>query len=285
MDFDFSDEQKMFQEQVRRALDTACPPREVRRILESEVPFSDDAWDALVAIGATAAAIPEAYGGLGLGYYELCLAALEAGRALAPTPLGSSIFLAAEMLLLAGSEAQKRRWLPKLAAGDVIGTLVDGRHARDIRLDGARLCGRFSPVIDATRAAFAIIALPASTGQPLVFVELDQSGAAAAPVASVDPTRDIAELRLDDVVIEPLGESRTAIEADALLLRVQQRAAILSAFRDYFEIYPDQVARDSLIETLSNGTDAIFVVFKTPEEGIGIPVSLNGFKDGFAQLP
>ena len=45
------------------------------------------------------------------------------------------------------------------------------------------------------------------------------------------------------------------------------------------------VLDDSLIETLSNGTDAIFVVFKTPEEGIGIPVSLNGFKDGYAQLP
>lgn len=45
------------------------------------------------------------------------------------------------------------------------------------------------------------------------------------------------------------------------------------------------VLDDSLVETLSNGTDAIFVVFKTPEEGIGIPVSLNGFKDGFDQLP
>lgn len=45
------------------------------------------------------------------------------------------------------------------------------------------------------------------------------------------------------------------------------------------------VLDDSLIEKLSAGSDAIFVVFKTPEEGIGIPVSLNGFKDGFAQLP
>lgn len=42
---------------------------------------------------------------------------------------------------------------------------------------------------------------------------------------------------------------------------------------------------DDLIETLSNGTSAIFVVFKTPEEGIGIPVSLNGFKEGFEALP
>ena len=45
------------------------------------------------------------------------------------------------------------------------------------------------------------------------------------------------------------------------------------------------VLDDALIETLTSGTSAIFVVFKTPEEGIGIPVSLNGLKDGFAQLP
>lgn len=45
------------------------------------------------------------------------------------------------------------------------------------------------------------------------------------------------------------------------------------------------VLDDELIGKLGAGTSAIFVVFKTPEEGIGIPVSLNGFKDGFAQLP
>ena len=47
-----------------------------------------------------------------------------------------------------------------------------------------------------------------------------------------------------------------------------------------------EVAMDAaLIDTLSKGTSAIFVVFKTPEEGIGIPVSLKGFADGFAKLP
>mgnify|MGYP000332746479 CR=1 FL=1 len=45
------------------------------------------------------------------------------------------------------------------------------------------------------------------------------------------------------------------------------------------------VLDDALVETLTSGTSAIFVVFKTPEEGIGIPVSLNGLQDGFAQLP
>ncbi|GAB5426790.1 MAG: invasion associated locus B family protein [Devosia indica] len=42
---------------------------------------------------------------------------------------------------------------------------------------------------------------------------------------------------------------------------------------------------DDIISVLSEGTTAIFVVFKTPEEGVGIPVSLDGFSEGFAALP
>jgi invasion protein IalB len=42
---------------------------------------------------------------------------------------------------------------------------------------------------------------------------------------------------------------------------------------------------DEIIKVLSEGTSAIFVVFKTPEEGVGIPVSLDGFAEGFAALP
>ena len=45
------------------------------------------------------------------------------------------------------------------------------------------------------------------------------------------------------------------------------------------------VLDDKLIGQLSEGTSAIFVVFRTPEEGVGIPVSLNGFADGFTKLP
>ncbi len=45
------------------------------------------------------------------------------------------------------------------------------------------------------------------------------------------------------------------------------------------------VLDDALLKTLSDGSNAIFVVFKTPEEGVGIPVSLNGFGEGFSQLP
>jgi invasion protein IalB len=45
------------------------------------------------------------------------------------------------------------------------------------------------------------------------------------------------------------------------------------------------VLDDTLVDKLQTGKNAIFVVFRTPEEGVGIPVSLNGFADGFAKLP
>jgi invasion protein IalB len=45
------------------------------------------------------------------------------------------------------------------------------------------------------------------------------------------------------------------------------------------------VMDDELIEKLSEGTTGYFIVFKTPEEGIGIPVSLVGFDEGFEALP
>jgi invasion protein IalB len=45
------------------------------------------------------------------------------------------------------------------------------------------------------------------------------------------------------------------------------------------------VMDDKLLNQLETGTTATFIIFQTPEEGIGIPLALNGFKDGFAKLP
>lgn len=226
MDFDFSAEQKMFKEQVRRALEAACPLTEVRRVLEGEDPYSAEAWAAVRALGVTGAAIPEAYGGLGLGYYELCVAAEELGRALAPVPLASSIYLAAEALLIAGGEAQKQTWLPRLAAGDAIAAFADGGQERP-RFAGGRLAGRTLPAADAARAAFAILPADEGTGVSLVLVPLDQAGVQRRPLDTVDASRDLAELVFDGARAERLGP---AGDAEAILEAVRQKAAILLAF-------------------------------------------------------
>ena len=118
----------------------------MRAVLESDEPYDRALWKGLAEMGFLGAAIPEAYGGLGLGYLELCVIAEELGRALAPVPFSSSVFLATEFLLAAGSEAQKAAWLPKLASGEAIGTfaLAEGVGRGDAEGDPAPAPGRRS---------------------------------------------------------------------------------------------------------------------------------------------
>ena len=61
------------------------------------------------------------------------------------------------------------------------------------------------------------------------------------------------------------------------------RAYFVRCFTD--GCYAEVVLEDELLKALRAGAMATFIVFQTPEEGIGIPVSLNGFEEGFGQLP
>ena len=124
MNFEFSEEQDLLREQARTFLRDRCTSKAVRTILEGEEPYDKALWQGMVELGWTATTIPEAYGGIGLGHLELCVLAEELGRVLAPTPFSSSVYLATEALLAFGSEAQKQAYLPKLAAGELIGTVA-----------------------------------------------------------------------------------------------------------------------------------------------------------------
>jgi invasion protein IalB len=61
------------------------------------------------------------------------------------------------------------------------------------------------------------------------------------------------------------------------------RAYFVRCFQD--GCYAEVILEKQLLDTLSNGKSATFVVFQTPEQGIGIPVDLTGFAEGFAALP
>ena len=124
MNFDFSDDLKQLRDQARRFLSERSPAKIVRQVLEGDEPHAANLWDAMAEMGWLGAAIPEQFGCAGLGYEGLCVLAEELGRALAPVPFASSAYLATEALLLAGSDAQKRRLLPKLADGSAIGCLA-----------------------------------------------------------------------------------------------------------------------------------------------------------------
>jgi len=165
VNFDFSDDQKQLRDQMRRYLTDRCPSSAVRAILEGPEPYDRELYKGLGEMGFLGAAIPEEYGGVGLGHLELCVLAEELGRVNAPVPVDSSIFVAAEFLLAAGSEAQKQVWLPKLASGEAVGTYAQAEGAGRVTaksikasVSGGKLSGVKVPVADGDSADLAIVA-------------------------------------------------------------------------------------------------------------------------------
>ncbi|MBS0512084.1 MAG: acyl-CoA/acyl-ACP dehydrogenase [Proteobacteria bacterium] len=227
MNFDFSDDQRLLQDAVRTMLADTSTSQAVREVLEGRASHSDAVWRNLIEMGAAAAAIPEQYGGAGLGYLELCLVAEEAGRHLAAVPLSSSFYLAAEALLRAGSEAQKQHWLPKIASGEVVATAALGSRERyrtpaPLAFDGATLTGTSPALVDGGIAGLAVL----KVGNELVLVDLAGAGVSRTPVPTLDPTRPLAEVHFDRTPAERLP----AADAAAVATRVLDGAAVLLAF-------------------------------------------------------
>ena len=239
MNFEFSDDQKQLRDQARRFLAEKCPPKAVRAVLEGSAGYDKALWSGLAEMGFLGVAIPEEFGGTGAGHLELCVIAEEMGRALAPVPFSSTVYLAAEALMLAGSDAQKQTWLPKIASGEAIGTLAlfegpgnPSPQAIKVAAANGMLNGVKKPVADGAIADFAIVAARngasgRETDIALYLVDLKAGGVAAKTLTNLDPSRNQAELTFTDCKAEPLG---AANEGWSILTRVLDRAAVLMAF-------------------------------------------------------
>ncbi len=259
MNLDFSDEQKQLREQVRRFLSEKCTSATVRNILETDETYDKGLYAGLAELGVLGAAIPEEYGGVGLGHLELCVIAEELGRAIAPVPVSSSIYLAAEFLMLAGSEEQKSSWLPKLASGEAIGTFAlvegSGRASADkisASVSGGKLSGTKLPVADGCDADFAVVAAKDETGGlSLYLVSLTDEGVTREVLETVDPTRGQAKLTFTGAPAELLG---TAGQGWDIASKVIDRAAILMAFEQVGGADKSlEMARDYALERMAFG--------------------------------
>ena len=239
MNFDFSDDQKVLRDQAKKFLGQQASSARVRRILESDAPYDVELWRGMAENGWQGTAIPEQFGGAGFGHLELCVIAEELGRSLAPTPFSSSVYLATEALLLAGTDAQKKTWLPKLALGEAIGcfALAEGPKAVTpksvtTRLKDAKVSGTKTPVADGDVADFAVVAARTADGAgsdtlSLALVDLKGPGVKRTTVKTVDPTRSHATLVFDNAPAEPLGATG---QGWPLVRTVLDRAAVLVAF-------------------------------------------------------
>ncbi len=235
MNFEFSEEQNMLREQAQGFLNDKCPLTVARRVLDNaDEPYAADVWKGMASLGWQATTIPEAYGGIGLGHLELCVIAEELGRSLAPTPFSSSVYLVTEALLRFGSEAQKLKYLPKLATGELIGAYATAEGTRPVTAANLTTSGTADtvtgtklPVADGDVAGLAVVLAKDGAGTTQYLVELGSAGVARATVATLDPTRSHASIEFKAAAAEPLGARGEGFAQHEQLL---DRAAILFAF-------------------------------------------------------
>jgi len=208
VNFDFSDDQQAIKRTAKELLAERFKAERVRELAEG-ARYDDDAWREMCELGWAGIFIDEANGGQGLGVVELAILMEELGYALAPVPFLSNA-AAGLALQFAGTDEQRRRWLPGIASGEARGTVAL------LRDDEARL------VPDADSAD--VIVLLSSDGGFVV----ERSAADVEPIQTIDPTRSFARVRADGG--DPLGGEggeglyRIATAVAAELTGVAQRA-------------------------------------------------------------
>jgi alkylation response protein AidB-like acyl-CoA dehydrogenase len=125
VNFDVSEEQQLLQETVGQYIENECPPPRLREIFDGEEGHDPTLWQGFAEIGMTGLQVSEQYGGAGLEMIDLALATETIAYRGMPGPFFGHA-LACLALELAGSEEQKKSWLPRLASGAVLGTVALG---------------------------------------------------------------------------------------------------------------------------------------------------------------
>ena len=243
MDIGFTEEQELLRETARRLLENQCETQFVRQLMAEPAAVTDEFWQKLAEQGWLGIVYPEDDGGSGLGLVDLVVLMEEMGRAVMPGPFLSTVLLGGGVIAEAGTPAQRRRWLPEIAAGnakaalawtepnlrwDAAGIMSRAREAGG----GYTLSGTKLFVGDAHLAD--IIAVAARTrdgstmedGVSLFLVPRDAAGLAIRRLPSVDETRKLCEVSFDNVAVPAaalLGELHQGWEP---LAGVIDRAAV-----------------------------------------------------------
>jgi alkylation response protein AidB-like acyl-CoA dehydrogenase len=229
VDFTYDAEQLALQEVARAALARACAPVQVRELAEQPEGVTPALWQALVELGWTGLLVPVEHGGAGTGLLETCIVAEEMGRLPLPGPFYSCAVLAT----LAARALGESELLEPLAAGVQRGTVALGEQGHGDPLATVRtrarrrnagwvVSGDKPVVIDGHTADWAIVVARSEEGVRSFLLE-DPAGTL---VPSLDPTRKLARLVLDERPVRPLGPGGNQT---ALWRRVQDDAAIVLA--------------------------------------------------------
>jgi len=222
VNFAFSDEQEQLRDAVRRFLEAKSPSTEVRRLMETTEGYDPAVWSQMAnELGLQSLHIPEEYGGQGFTFVELGIVLEEMGRVLLAAPYFSTVVLAADAIMNAGTPDQQGKLLPGIASGETIAALAftepNGKwDAAGIEMvakgsgDSFTLDGTKMFVIDGHTANLIVVAarLDGTSGEDGISfftVDADVAGLTRTPLATMDQTRKQAKLEFNAVPATLIG--------------------------------------------------------------------------------
>jgi 3-oxochol-4-en-24-oyl-CoA dehydrogenase len=209
---------------VRGWCERYCPPSIPRALLDADTETRPPFWDELANQGWLGLHIDDAYGGSGFGVPELVVVLEELGRAVAPGPMLPTV-LAAGLIQAGANEPLAKALLPGLTAGERVGAAAldaDGALLGEETADGLRVSGTLRPVLGAHLAD--ILVVPVRVAGRDIWCTLDAHDADVRELASVDPTRRVAEVTVHDVLV-PTERHLDGLETGA----ARRLAAVLVA--------------------------------------------------------
>lgn len=202
MAFVLTEEQQMLRDSATAFASEKLPVSQLRALRTAGAGFDKGAWKEMVELGFTGVLIPEEFGGSGFGYVGLGQVLEAQGRTIAASPLLSTALIGASALLIAGSQAQKEAWLPKIAGGEAITALAvdEGAHhdPAHIKLSAKKsgagfvLNGDKRYVVDGGEANLLIVAARTSgaagdtTGVTLFLVPANAKGVTVTALKTLD---------------------------------------------------------------------------------------------------
>jgi len=139
MDLGLDEQQEMLKNFARDFLEKECPESLVRAMEEDEKGYSPELWQKMAQQGWMGLIIPEDHNGTGMNICELVVLLEEFGRALVPGPFISTVVLGGVPIMEAGTEEQKKQFLPKIASGELILTMALTEPSAKWTADGVQL--------------------------------------------------------------------------------------------------------------------------------------------------
>lgn len=223
MDFGLNEEQQLFQQSITQFLSDTCTTEQLRKLFNDERAIDPALWQGLADLGILGVLVPEDFGGSGGSLLDIAVIAEVAGRHALPGPFLEHI-IATFALAEAGSNAQKARWLPGLAAGTIRATIAFGEPSglwqpEEWTLDptDGSVTGKKLFVPYALEADLVVIGL--KDGR-LGLVERGARGMAITPVDVLDRTRWLDSVSFAATPIDLLPKAEGARVRDAVLVLI-----------------------------------------------------------------